>query len=426
MFTRAFERLFVILLLLSSMGVVTALTESGYGGGRRVVSTDLRMSSVIVEAALSLCGGLLVLMRWRRVLSAARTVWPLIGLTALAPLSIAWSVEPLLTLRRSLILLASTVLAIYLGERYSTEKLARLLTQTLCLMMLLVTFVYFVAAAYVIDPSGAWRGLSAYKNAFGEHTAVAVMLLLLVRFRHFCWLRYLFLVTAVVMLVLSHSATSLASCVLLAAAMPLWRLTRATVKQRLLVYTMVAITVVLGVYLIGGNSDLLFKILGRDSTLTGRTHLWGMVIPAIVRHPILGYGYGAFWSVLKGETLDIWIGIKWLTTVADNGYLDLCLDLGMLGVCAFAYVFVQSFRTGMDYLRLESGPIGLWPITYLCFFALHGIFESTLLTTGSFSFLVFVILTTSLAVNHRRTIAAISPTESQPMIGEWAPRALPT
>lgn len=415
MLFRVFERLFVIGLLLSSMQVVNALISGpAVQDDRMVVSADLHMPSIAVGAALSLWGGLLVLMRWRQVLNATRAVWPLLGLAALALLSIAWSVDPVLTLRRSALVLVSTVFAIYLGERYTMEKWARLLAETLCLMMMMVIVARFVAPAYVIDRWGAWRGLSAYKNSFGECMAVAIVLLLLIRFRHFRWLRYVFLVTAAVLLVFSHSVGALLSCVLVVYAMWLWRLTRFNSERRLLVCAITALVISLGTVLIMGilgNSDLFFQILQRDPTLTGRTHLWSMVLSAISKHPILGYGYGAFWSGLQPEATTVWIGTRWAAPRADNGYLEQCLGLGLVGVCVSAWVLVHSFRRAMDYIRWEPGRIGLWPIAYLCFFVLHNVCESELLTPGTFPFLVFAMIITSLEVNWRRAVTLTYDTE---------------
>jgi exopolysaccharide production protein ExoQ len=409
-FLRFFERLFVVVLFLSSMGVVDALTRPSLReGSPEQLSTYTPLPTVMAETGVYVAGTLLVLIRWRRVLSAGRRVWPLVGLTALAPLSIAWSPQAMLTVRRSVFLLGSTVLAIYLGERYSTEKLARLLAQTLCLMMLLVVVLSLVAPAYVIDyinHIGAWKGLSGHKNLFGEYMAVAVVLLLLVRFGYFPWSRYVFLVTAAVLLVLSRSAGALLCCVLVVAAIPLWRVTRFNGKRRLLVYATMAVVISLGVVFIPDSFDPLFRMLGRDSTLTGRTHLWAPVLSAIMKRPILGYGYGCFWTGLEGEGLNVRIGARWLAAASDNGYLDLCLSLGVLAVSVFVYVFVHSFRMAIDYLRSESGPVRSWPITYLCFFALHNTCESSLLSTRSLGYLMFAAITTSLALN--RHCAAIT------------------
>ena len=59
-------------------------------------------------------------------------------LQVLACISTTWSVQPTVTLRRSVSLLAATMIAIYIGERYSIKAFARLLAQTMCLMMMLV------------------------------------------------------------------------------------------------------------------------------------------------------------------------------------------------------------------------------------------------------------------------------------------------
>src|SRR5450631_933214 len=113
------------------MGVATGLTSPYLtADDLENVSTDLHVPVVAVQAVLFACGALLILMRWKRVFGAARTVWPILLLTALVPLSAAWSTLPEVTLRRSALFVASTLIAIYLGERYTMDKFARLLAQT--------------------------------------------------------------------------------------------------------------------------------------------------------------------------------------------------------------------------------------------------------------------------------------------------------
>jgi O-antigen ligase len=328
----------------------------------------------------------------------------------------------MVTLRKSVSLLAAIVLAVYLGERYSIERFAQLLAQTLIVMIILVLVFYWVAPEYVIDDSaygGAWRGLSTYKNTFGEHMAVAVLVLVLVRFHRFDLSRYLFLFAAVSLLLLSRSATALVCGVLGLAAIPLWRLLRS--EQRFLVYVSAALMFFLGIQCMLAFPGALFQMLGRDATLTGRTRLWGILLPVIGARPILGYGYAAFWAGLKAEVLSVWIDAGRLVPIADNGYIDLCLSLGAVGLCLFLYVFSQAFRRAIEYIRVKPGSIGLWPITYLCMFAVHSISESTLLTTGTFPFLVFAIMTTSLAVNKKRVMAPARTADHQPFMREWAP-----
>jgi exopolysaccharide production protein ExoQ len=423
LFFQKVERLFVFLLLLSSMNVITALKPSPREQVEvKLLSADVDMSSVAIESGVYIYGSILALMRWRQVVRAARAAWPLLALAALASLSTTWSVLPLITLRRSLSLFVAIILAVYLGERYSIKEFARLLAQTLCLTIILVLVLYWAAPEYVIDYSaygGAWKGLSAYKNSFGEHMAIAVVLLVLVRFRRFDWPRYLLLFIAAGLLLLSRSETAVVCGVLSLADIPLWRLMRG--KQRMLAYLLVALTFSLGIYCLLAVPELLFQILGRDATLTGRTRLWAMLLPVIANRPILGYGYAAFWAGLKPELLSIWIQAGWLVPASDNGYIDLCLSLGAFGVSLFLYLFVYDFRRAMEYIRVQREPLGLWPVTYLCIFAADNICESALLTRGTFPFLVFAILTTSLALSHKRAVIAARTAAREPFVRELNP-----
>lgn len=420
---RAVEQLFVLLLILFSMNVIAALTPSSKQETEvKLASADVNIFSVAIEGGVYAFGGILILTRWRRVLRAARTVWPLLAIAVLAWLSTAWSVQPMVTLRRSVGLLAATTIAVYLGERYSIPEFARLLARTLCLIMMLILVLYLVAPEYVIDYSaygGAWRGLSAYKNTFGEHMAFAFLLLVLVRFHSLPWARYVFLPIAAGLLVLSRSATAVVCGVLALAAVPLWRLVRR--EQRFIVYILVALIFLIGMYCVLAFPEALFQVLGRDATLTGRTRLWTILLPVVANRPILGYGYAAFWDGLKPEVLSVWINAGRLVPVADNGYIDLWLSLGAVGVFLFLDVFAQAFRRAVEYVKSEPGFVGVWPVTYLCIFAADNICESALLTRGTFPFLVFAILATSLAMNHQRLRVPAQTAQSRPFMWEASP-----
>src|ERR1041385_504223 len=130
---RILERIFVFVLLLSSMTVVDALTRPAYASGEdpSVLSTDVPLPTVIIESGVYVVGMLLVLSRWRQIARAARRIWPLVALTLLAAISIAWSDAPFLTIRRTVFLLGSTLIGIYVGERFTMEQLSRWLAQGL-------------------------------------------------------------------------------------------------------------------------------------------------------------------------------------------------------------------------------------------------------------------------------------------------------
>jgi O-antigen ligase len=94
-----------------------------------------------------------------------------------------------------------------------------------------------------------------------------------------------------------------------------------------LVFPIVSLGIGLGIAipLIGGTAlaDIL-SILGRDTTFTGRTYIWGELLPIASKHSILGLGYGSFW-IHPPDTL---VGLN----EAHNGYLEVFLELGLVGV----------------------------------------------------------------------------------------------
>lgn len=410
---RIVERIFVFVLLLSSMTVVDALTRPAYASAHdpSVLSTDVPLPTVLIEAGVYVVGMLLVLCRWRQIAKAARRVWPLVALTLLAAISVAWSDAPSLTIRRTIFLLGSTLIGIYVGERFTMEQLSRWLAQVLCLLMASSIIMYFIAPSFVIDYDaydGAWKGLTINKNAFGWYMAIAVVVLTLVRFRHFRWLRYIFLAIAAVLLLFSRSATSLAGCFLVICIVPLWPVMRAGVKMRRLAYALILLAICAGTYFIWTDQALLFRVLGRDSTFTGRTNLWALVLSAIEKHPFLGYGYGAFWSGMKNEVLNIYIASKWLPTGAHNGYLELWLGIGIPGIPILLYLLFRSLRMAKDYIRSNESWLGIWPMTYLLMFILHNFFESHLLETRSLEYLLFTAIITSLAMQPGSEVSRVA------------------
>jgi len=178
---RASERFFVIVLLLISMHVVSGLLSSSEVNtetSNAIVSTEVHLPTVISELVMYLWCGLLIIPRWKITLRAVLDAWPILLLPALSIVSSVWSIDPALTLRRSSFFTLSTVMAIYLGERYSMEEFAGLFAQAQCWLICGSVAMFFVVPAKVLDPShiGAWKGLTVHKNVFGECMAVAVLL----------------------------------------------------------------------------------------------------------------------------------------------------------------------------------------------------------------------------------------------------------
>jgi O-antigen ligase len=105
------------------------------------------------------------------------------------------------------------------------------------------------------------------------------------------------------------------------------------------------VSVVAGVLLYLNFSGVL-AVLGKDPTMTQRTVIWASVIPSVLKHPFLGYGFGAFWSGLNGESMQTILATGWMEGQAQSGYLDVLLQLGLLGFCPLVWLFIRALIKG--------------------------------------------------------------------------------
>lgn len=89
--------------------------------------------------------------------------------------------------------------------------------------------------------------------------------------------------------------------------------------------------------LVGGvNVSSFTTSIGRDSTLTGRTQIWAAVLLAREQQPLLGYGLGSFWTDARRQIYNI--------PTAHNGYLDILLELGEVGLLLYVAWLLSIVR----------------------------------------------------------------------------------
>jgi len=107
----------------------------------------------------------------------------------------------------------------------------------------------------------------------------------------------------------------------------------------------------------------LAEAVGRDPTLTGRTNIWDAVLRTHT-NPVIGTGYESFW--LGPRLFQVWqqagIGIQ----EAHNGFLEVYLDLGLIGVVLLCSFLIASYRTICKRLTppssLASLSLALWVV----------------------------------------------------------------
>jgi len=110
--------------------------------------------------------------------------------------------------------------------------------------------------------------------------------------------------------------------------------------------------------------------LGRDSTLTGRTELWSIVL-GITGNPWVGTGFESYWLGPRLER--IWSLIWWGPNEAHNGYIEVYLNLGLIGVVLLTVVILTGYRKVVRSLRRDPDTGRLW----LAYFVIAVIYSFT-------------------------------------------------
>jgi exopolysaccharide production protein ExoQ len=205
---------------------------------------------------------------------------------------------------------------------------------------------------------------------------------------------------AFIELLLSDSRTPLLSLVLSAAAMIAANfLYRPSRWQRNFTQGVRNGIVALGVLFAGVivplTAALTLAALGRDLTLSGRTHLWEYAIGKGIDRPWLGVGYKSFWTdsvTFDLRTLhDHWStgeGTKALTANAHNGFLEVWLDLGFVGLALLLALFaVAAFKANRQ-LKQTRDPVYIWHIGAITYVASYYLTESGVMQQNTTSWFV--------------------------------------
>ncbi len=110
------------------------------------------------------------------------------------------------------------------------------------------------------------------------------------------------------------------------------------------------------------------------SSLTGRLPLWEELLSWIGKRPLLGYGYMAFWDADRVEILSEMF--KWEIPHGHNMYLDITLDVGVIGLFIYSIWFFSALQLAVK-LLIKTNAIEFAIVIGIGVFALiNGLAES--------------------------------------------------
>ncbi len=420
------EKVFVVIaLFLSTTALVPLLIEDEQSSFAEDPYSPLLFMGVYAVTLL------LILARRRSFLRIAQKhiwIWLVIA-TAIA--SVLWTIAPDVTLRRSLLLLGTTLFGVYLGLRYTMREQLQLLAWMLGSVIVL-SFLFAIALPnYGVMSyqesgihAGAWRGVMTHKNILGRMMVLSTIVFLCVALTNpisnpkYRWLPWAGYILSILLIILSTSKTSLIVFLTITAIIPLYRTWRHHYTQ--LIPISIVVLLVLGsiAILLFDQLDFVALALGKDLTLTGRTEIWNAMLDLIWERPLFGYGYNAVWRDWNNEaTAYLWRTLEWECPYGHNGFMDLWIELGLGGLLLFLTSYIITYLRGVKWLRITKTAEGLWPLMYLTFLVIYNVSESTLVATNSIFWILYVSTIFSVAVEFER---AKLYRRVSPVIEEWS------
>jgi len=340
--------------------------------------------------------------------------WILIGFAALALASPLWAEDRRLTLTRVAVFAILCLAAVAVVHRFSVREII--------LWAFFTTGSYLVIGVVAEVLFGTFRPFaSGYRFAGTLHPnneGINCALFLLSGLaaadveKQKKMIYRICALAGFVFLVLTASRTAFASA-LVALAVYLGALS----SKRAKIVTAYALSIVLCVLLLTLGSSFLPDVksavmLGRDDStvgsFNGRTGVWDEISHYVQRRPILGYGYGGFWT--PAHISEVSEGEKWGIPNSHSAYLDNLLMLGAVGLAGYVLLLSTGIRSAFrTYCRLKGSAFAFFG-AFLVFCALDGLLESAPIEPSLLMFLSMVVLIylSCLGDSHTHRFASLS------------------
>jgi O-antigen ligase len=389
-------------------GIIQALRAARGADALKPGSSDI--VSTVTQLAILVVLLVILTVRHRRFRPLLRPLLPALVIVLLCIASTAWSDNPVQTLRRSMTLGGCTLFGTYLLMTFGMRGAVTLAGQ--CAVFLgglsLLTFIAVpsIGRETALGYERAMRGVFSQKNPMAECMLLGLtcfcyrLLTEGIRLRHLAALALLLLCIA-----LGRSATSLAVAALVLFATA-WLGTARHPRSRL-VLAFGALWTTLAVVTIGLiGPELVFHAVGRDASLTGRGPLWHEVLRVIAKRPLLGHGYAGFWNEDSREVQYLWLKIGWQAPDAHDGYLDVAVELGLVGLLLYALMWGRVMFGALAALRARTLPEAPWAVLFMLANLVLNLDEGPMPYANGFSLLMPATLVTVSLWLQRRTLLA--------------------
>lgn len=320
-------------------------------------------------AALSVAAVCVLAHRGRRVFAFVKANVPILIYFLFCLVSVLWSDFPGVAFKRWTKSIGDLLMIlIIITDEQPVAALRRLFSRLgfilIPLSLLFIKYYPFLGRGYDQWSGAAVNfGVSSDKNMLGVMTFVLLLgavwrVLALLwptetiphRRRHLLAQGTL-LVLGVSLLITADSKTSLV-CFALGAGLMLMTRLRVIRRNPAAVHVLVVLMIVtvVMIILVGGRASVA-RALGRNENLA-RMDIWEAIIP-MAPNPLVGAGFESFWLSPR-VTATLWELFPNLPlNEAHNGYIEMYLELGWVGVGLIAIVLLNGYRLSVNAFRRE-------------------------------------------------------------------------
>ena len=381
-------------------GAIVRLISSGTGTEDLTTQGDPRFE--VALAAFYLIAGLIYLAHLAPSIRATLSAPAIPALLVLACISPLWAELPGVVARRAVGVVGATLFGIVLASRLSFDDQLLLFRRLfrICAALCVVAFVagkilgvqiVTGSTGGIMDSGGAgpWRGIFNHKNMLGSAVAIGILAEwhLPARSTFSRTLKVGWMCLYAALLILSDSMTSAVGIVLTFAAMYAVKSYRGRYRFVFPAFALVLLVMALVFYL---NAGPAMALVGRSSDLTGRAELWRWTLAMIHQRPLLGYGFSGFWRGASDMSRTLEARIRWSPIYAHNGYLEVLLSLGFVGLALFGWMAAVGLWRSLHIARRAHSDRELWPLANMIFFLIHNIAEVSIMWQNSLEWGLFV------------------------------------
>jgi exopolysaccharide production protein ExoQ len=330
-------------------------------------------------------------------------------------ISIAWSDFPFIAFKRWIKIFGHPIMAlIVLTEPDFEEALTRLMKRCAYVVVpVSILFIkYYPELGQSYDEWGSQmnQGIALGKNMLGADCLILGFFFFWhllqtwrtersTQRRNELWLIAGFSIGIWLLFSKAHSATS-TICLFVGILIVVFVGLRSTNKNFIGTYALAALVLLAAAELAFGISGRLSESLGRGSDLTGRTGLWAHCLE-VQSNPIFGAGFESFWlGERRQRIVEFYNG--WQPRGAHNGYLEIYLNLGLIGLSILIGLLIATFWK----IRLElfrNFEWGRYRLGFLAAVVLHAWTEGTFGTYSPIWF-VFYIIAMDYSLTHLTTV----------------------